>query len=138
MLQICALAATLIALPLDISAGFLSGDAGMTAPDPAYMHPIELGGRWGYIGGSGKVVIKPVFEAAAHFAEGLAPVKIGGLCGYIGLAGAVEIPPQYDEARFFYKGIAPICKGNGWGYINHREKLLSPLGLRLPVAFRTK
>ncbi len=83
-----------------------------TTPDRSYLQPIEVGGLWGYIDGSAKVVIKPVFESSAHFSEDLAPVKVGGLFGYICPSGTLAIAPQYDEARFFYKGIAPVRKGN--------------------------
>src|ERR1044072_9816151 len=37
--------------------------------------PIQQGGKWCYINRSGEVVIKPQFEAAALFADGLAFVR---------------------------------------------------------------
>lgn len=37
--------------------------------------PIQQGGKWGYINRSGEVVIKPQFDSAEPFAEGLALVR---------------------------------------------------------------
>jgi hypothetical protein len=72
------------------------------ASEPGALFPIEEQGRWGYIAADGRTVLKPVYDEAAHFAEGLAPVKIGKLFGYIDPAGAVVIAPRFDEARFFF------------------------------------
>jgi hypothetical protein len=38
--------------------------------------PIQQGGRWGYIDRSGTVVIKPQFDSAERFADGLALVRV--------------------------------------------------------------
>ena len=51
--------------------------------EDSYFFPIEAHGLWGYVDVKGKIVMKPSFQAAAHFAEGLAPVKIGSSFGYI-------------------------------------------------------
>jgi hypothetical protein len=63
---------------------------------------METGGLWGYIDQAGKIALKPVYQAAAHLAEGVAPVKIGAVFGYIDRSGEVVIQPQFEEARFFY------------------------------------
>jgi hypothetical protein len=46
-----------------------------------------LGGRWGFIEKTGKMVIYPQFDEAMSFANGLARVKMGGRTGYIDAAG---------------------------------------------------
>jgi hypothetical protein len=74
------------------------GTRALLAAEPYYF-PIEVKGLWGYIDETGKVVLPPSYQAAAHFAEGLAPVKIGGLFGYIDIHDSVAVKPQFDEAR---------------------------------------
>lgn len=64
--------------------------------------------RWGYINKTGKVVVKPQFEKAGDFSEGLAPVRIDGNWGYIDRTGKVVIAPQFDEARGFSEGLAVV------------------------------
>jgi hypothetical protein len=46
-----------------------------------------MGGRWGFIDKSGKIVINPQFDEAMAFADGLARVKVGHKTGYINTAG---------------------------------------------------
>jgi len=69
--------------------------------------------RWGYINKTGKVVIKPQFDKAGDFSEGLAPVSIDGKWGYINRTGKVTIAPQFAEARSFSEGLAVIKVGGG-------------------------
>ncbi|MHB1000842.1 MAG: WG repeat-containing protein [Armatimonadota bacterium] len=58
-------------------------------------------GKYGYIDTNGKVVIKPRFEEAEQFHNGLAKVKVGGKYGFINKTGAIVIKPQFDGARYF-------------------------------------
>ena len=54
-------------------------------------------GKAGYIDKQGKFVIKPQFDAASIFIEGIAPVKVGEKLGFIDKTGKMVI-----EARFFW------------------------------------
>ncbi len=49
--------------------------------------PVLQSGKWGYIDKTGTVVIKPQFDYAYNFYEGLARVKIGKRSGFIDRTG---------------------------------------------------
>ncbi|MCC5627771.1 WG repeat-containing protein [Nostoc sphaeroides CHAB 2801] len=59
--------------------------------------------------------MKPQFEEAKFFSQGLAAVRIGGKFGYINIKGVFIIQPQFDEAECFYGGLASVEIG-GEGY----------------------
>ncbi|EMG22247.1 hypothetical protein LEP1GSC150_4617 [Leptospira interrogans serovar Copenhageni str. LT2050] len=64
---------------------------------------IKLGGKYGYIDKSGKLVIKPQFGEAYSFSEDLALVKIQGSYGYIDRNGNLVIQTQFEHSGFFRK-----------------------------------
>ena len=109
--------------------------------------PIQLEGKWGYINRSGVVVIKPKFDSADQFSEGLAFVRypnrekpmnpgdkspeiIAG-AGYIDETGRVVITlesPLYLVGGRFKEGLAQFWtweagKGNLHGYIDKSGKV---------------
>ena len=71
---------------------------------------------------TGRVVINPQFDAALHFADGLAAVRIGdentGKWGYIDKQGKMVVNPQFDSAEPFAEGLAAVRNGDKWGYIS--------------------
>lgn len=52
--------------------------------------------------------IKPQYEAAQAFSEGLAAVRQNGKWGYIDTTGKAVIPFQYDQAYAFHEGKAVV------------------------------
>jgi hypothetical protein len=72
----------------------------------------------GFIDRTGRVVIKPVFDWAGPFSEGLATVRIGKRHGYINKKGALVIKPLFDEAKEFREGLAPVEVKGKFGYID--------------------
>ena len=68
-------------------------------------------GKWGFIGKSGEVVIKPQFQYAGNFSEGLALVESQGKRGFIDKTGRMIIEPQYDLACEFSEGISVVERG---------------------------
>jgi hypothetical protein len=69
---------------------------------------IEVKGRTGYIDSTGKIVIKPQFDEAWTFSEGLAPVRVDDKWGYIDETGKIIIAPQFFEASSFNEGLASV------------------------------
>ena len=63
--------------------------------------------------------IKPQFEDARPFSEGLASVKIEGRWGYIDKTGVYVINPQFDFiSAVFSEGLAWVKIGGKYGYMS--------------------
>ena len=56
---------------------------------------VEIGGKYGFINPAGEFVIKPQFDYAVWFSDGVARVEIADKYGYINKAGEYVIKPQY-------------------------------------------
>lgn len=80
----------------------------------------RFGDRRGFVDAAGRVVIKPRFANARHFADGLAAVFDGAAWGYINANGEQVIPYRYPQARDFADGLAPVQDADSdlWGYID--------------------
>ena len=66
--------------------GLSSKPEAVISSTPRVMYgPVKLGGKWGFIGTTGKILIDPQFDGAHRFdkGSGLAAVKLGGKWGYI-------------------------------------------------------
>jgi len=48
---------------------------------------VKVGGRFGYIDKTGRVVIPLQFDSAGEFSDGVAEVEVGGEFGYINTSG---------------------------------------------------
>ena len=87
------------------------------------LFPIRVDGVYGYINSKGTVVIKPQFDSALKFSDGLALVRIGGhdieftearldkmggKAGYIDKAGKFVIPARYLFGESFSEGLASV------------------------------
>ena len=66
------------------------------------LYPVYMNGKYGYIDSNGKIIIKPQFDDAQDFFEGLAVVYKNGLAGFIDQSGEFVIEPQFDYAGSFY------------------------------------
>ncbi len=80
-------------------------------------------GKWGYQDDNGYYRIKPQFELAFPFKEGLAAISVFKKYGYIDGSGKPVINPQFDDARNFSDGLAAVMifdqqMNKKWGYIN--------------------
>jgi len=93
-------------------------------------NPQYIGSKWGFIMNNGKWAIRPSFDQAESFSEGLAAVRVGatwrphpesgcfflfgGKWGFINKAGALVIRPGFDEVRSFSEGLAAVRIGVKW------------------------
>ena len=75
--------------------------------------------RWAY-GSEVDFIIKPQFDEAYNFSEGLARIKINGKYGYIDKKGNYVINMPFDEAEDFSKGLARIKINEKYGYIDKK------------------
>lgn len=61
---------------------------------------VKKNGKWGFIDTTGKVAVKPQYEEARPFYNGLAAVKVNGKWGYIDSKNyKLVIPAEFEEAR---------------------------------------
>jgi len=84
--------------------------------------------KFGYIDGSGKVVIKPQFESVGYFVDGLAWAKSSDdKVGFIDKTGEWVIKPQFNTAKEFdaSTGLARVKTGDSWGYVNKSGEMVS-------------
>lgn len=124
------------------------------APKGARLEAVYVNGRWGYADQSGKVVIKPEFDAARPFNDGLAQVGVldeelpelearpNIKWGYIDESGRVLVPLRYTVLRGFSENLAAaavldaekpesLTPGRGlnlkWGYVDRNGREVIPL-----------
>lgn len=62
--------------------------------------------KWGYTDLNGEWIIKPIFDEAYYFHEGLAKVFIKNKYGYINKSGKLLIQNKFDYAENFSNGFA--------------------------------
>ena len=90
----------------------------------------------GFIDGCGRVVIKPVYDSALEFSEGLARVEKNGKFGFIDKSGKVVIDFYLDFAWFFYEGKA-LAEIHGYNkekfYINKDNKRYPTRNVKNPT-----
>src|SRR6185369_3780940 len=88
------------------------------------------GNKWGYINRSGNWIVRPQYEFADDFSEGLAGVVVNGKYGFINKQGELVIPAHFDlrrerrhpelliSAGRFKEGLAAVAVDRLYGYIN--------------------
>lgn len=74
------------------------------------LFPILDKGLCGYMNSKGEVMVKPQFERADKFSEGLAVVRKGGYYGYINTSGKIAIEANLDFAFSFDGNYALVTK----------------------------
>lgn len=113
-MRTCSFAMLLVAV-LGTGAATWAGEQS-TAGRAVDLYPIVQDGKWGYMNKDGKEVIKPQYDCAWDFSEGLACVQVDLLRGYIDDNGQMVIKPQYFMARPFSEGLAAVCvDAEKWG-----------------------
>lgn len=94
--------------------------------------------KFGFFDKTGKIVIKPRFDFATPFQEGLAAIcqgckekfsgehrfMEGGSWGYINQKGEIVIPPQFEEVRSFANGQAEVKRDGNWLRIDKTGKAI--------------
>jgi hypothetical protein len=71
-----------------------------------------VGYKWGYVDLRGEVVIKPQFDNAGFFSDGLAWVLINDAYGFIDKSGKLVILTEFTYVTSFREGIAIVSKND--------------------------
>jgi hypothetical protein len=104
------------------------------------LFPVQVGQKSGFIDQKGKMVIKPQFDAAGDFSEGMAVIveydregrrdqyeTLLQKVGFINEKGETVIPPRFQYAQDFSNGLAAVFDGKKWGYVNTKgEWVIEP------------
>ncbi|MBQ7272835.1 MAG: WG repeat-containing protein [Bacteroidales bacterium] len=99
-----------------------------------YTPTLDESGKWGYKQ-FGEWVIKPRFDAAGDFADGLAAVSLGGKWGYIGKNGSSSIPFKYEQGGVFVDGLARVKLYGKWGFIDKSGATVIPFKYAMAADF---
>ncbi len=97
----------------------------------------DAGGKYGFKDQAGKTIIKPEYDKAFEFSEGLAGVRQNGKWGFIDKTGREIVKPRYDYVGSLHNGIAYVNTGgkvdgygnpNGgkWGLMDKTGKEIIP------------
>ncbi len=101
--------------------------------------PVLVDGKYGYIDRAGSVVIRPQFDSAANFADGLGRVRVAGKWGYVEPSGRLAIAARYEDARDFSEGLGAVylrdSAGAGWTIINKTGRAVVRSRFNWPVVF---
>lgn len=79
---------------------------------------VELDGKWGYLDRRKRLIVKPQYENAWPFYEGLAAVQKHGKWGYINRYGKTVIAHKFDRPGQFIQGKAKVIYKGKKMYIN--------------------
>lgn len=95
----------------------------------AYLFPVSLkeagGSKWGYINGKGTFVLKPIYEQAGDFQDGVAIVRLKGISGVIDFSGYFIVKPKYETIHPFSEGRATVIDHKGYKVIDESGKELT-------------
>jgi len=70
--------------------------------------------KWGFVNTSGKVIIKPMYENARSFSNGLAAVSIDDKWGFINKSNELVVPCKFLDAQYVSsKGTALVSVNEG-------------------------
>lgn len=89
------------------------------------LYPCQQGDYIGYVDPSGKLLIKPVYDNAGDFHEGLAVVSRNDSVFYINKENNNPFKKIYAEAGNFRNGIAPVKQNGKWFFINRQGQTIS-------------
>ena len=117
-------------------------------PKQTFLYSIVKDGKWGFIDQTGRVVIKPQFDNAFDFQDGLARVTEHGKVAFVDPTGKVVLRPEFQIVEDFSEGLAAVNNGlkrdphiglviepGRWGYIDKTGQLAIPMTLTHAEAF---
>jgi hypothetical protein len=85
-----------------------------------------VGGKYGFYGRNGEVVIPAQFSTAFDFKDGYAKVKRDGKFGYIDTTGKAVIPFSYDKLMSYGEGKVAAQVDGKWGFLDMNNVMVIP------------
>lgn len=79
---------------------------------------------YGFINENGEKIIKPEYDSAHDFSEGLAAFKSVNKWGFINTNGNIVIEPQYTNVGDFKEGLAFVQVNGQYGYIDKKGEMI--------------
>ena len=89
------------------------------------LYPYQQGDFAGFIDEKGKFIVKPMFDAASDFYEGLSVVSRNDSVYFINKQNINPFNKIYSDASVFRNGIAPVKQNNKWFFINRQGQTIS-------------
>lgn len=89
------------------------------------LYPYEQNDFTGFIDEKGKYVIRPMFDAATDFYEGLSVVSKNDSVYFINKRNVNPFGRIYSDASVFKNGIAPVKQNGKWFFINRQGQTIS-------------
>jgi hypothetical protein len=105
----------------------MSSMAATAQADKDDLYIVHVDGKRGYMDSSGQLKIKPQFDDAHHFADGVAFVKKGGKWGLIDQTGQFLVEAKFDDCRNCLSNVCSVKLGDKWGFINHKGDVVIPI-----------
>ncbi len=87
--------------------------------------PIKVNQKWGLIDKTGKVVVRPTYDAIGDFYQfGYAVVQKEGKVGVMNESGALIVPVNYYDLQILDSTIFAVVIDNSWQIINLQGKII--------------
>jgi tetratricopeptide (TPR) repeat protein len=81
--------------------------------DKVNLFPIKVNKKFGYIDRTGKIIVKPQYDAGDELSHGMASINVGNKYGFLDATGELVIEPKYNFALSFY--------GDGYALVRSEE-----------------
>lgn len=88
---------------------------------------VRQNNSWGFIDGTGKLVIPLEYEEVGRFSEGLVGFTENNKGGYLDKEGKIVVSSIYENIDLFSEGLAAVQKDNMWGYIGKKGEVIIPI-----------
>ena len=89
------------------------------------LYPYQQGDFSGFIDDKLKIAIKPMYDEASDFHEGLAVVSKNDSVFFINKQNVNAFNEFYTDAYVFRNNIAPVKTANSWFFINRQGQIIS-------------
>lgn len=89
------------------------------------LYPYQQGDYKGFIDETGKFVIKPIYDEASDFFEGLSVVSKNDSVYFVNKQNVDPFHKVYSDALVFRNGIAPVKQAGKWCFINRQGQTIS-------------